>query len=100
MIAHQLDETGNIINTILVAQLGENMVDASIGGWIGDCIVNGCLVPRECAPLTMEEFNAPIMAELAAIDAKSIRALREGNAERIADLEQQAEALRVQLRKE
>lgn len=52
------------------------------------------------APVPMEVHNAPILAELARIDAKSIRALREGDAVRIADYEAQAAALRVQLRKE
>lgn len=52
------------------------------------------------APVTMEAHNAPILAELARIDAKSIRALREGDAARIADYEAQAAALRLQLRKE
>ena len=38
-----------------------------------------------------------IMAALDAIDAKSIRALREGNAPRLAELEARAEMLRAQL---
>ena len=38
-----------------------------------------------------------IKEELAQLDAKSIRALREGNAERIADIEAQAGALRAKL---
>ena len=38
-----------------------------------------------------------ILAELASIDSKSIRALREGNATRIAELEAQAQALRTEL---
>lgn len=41
---------------------------------------------------------AQIHAELEALDRKSIRALREGDATRIADIESQAEALRVELR--
>ncbi len=38
-----------------------------------------------------------ILADLAAIDMRSIRALREGNAARIAELEAQAVALRAEL---
>ena len=41
--------------------------------------------------------NGPILAQLAAIDARSIRALREGDAARIAALEAEAAALRAQL---
>ena len=54
---------------------------------------------RQSAP-SIESHNAPILAELARIDAKSIRPLREGDAVRVADLEAQAAALRLQLRKE
>jgi hypothetical protein len=38
-----------------------------------------------------------ILSELNSIDLRSIRALREGNAERLAQLEAEAEALRQQL---
>ena len=49
--------------------------------------------------LTPEEIRrADILAELAAIDQRSIRPLREGDADRVAELEAQAEALRVELR--
>lgn len=41
--------------------------------------------------------NAPILDQLAVIDAKSVRALREGDAARIAALETDAAALRAQL---
>jgi hypothetical protein len=41
--------------------------------------------------------NDKILAALAQIDAKSIRALREGNQERISALEDQAAELRAQL---
>lgn len=43
---------------------------------------------------TNDEINAPILAQLAALDLKSIRALREGNQSRIDDLEAQAVVLR------
>lgn len=47
MRAHQLDETGLIVNTIMVDALIENMVDADIvGGSIGDTVANGYLMPR------------------------------------------------------
>ncbi len=41
--------------------------------------------------------NGAILTQLAAIDAKSIRALREGDTARIAALEAEAAALRAQL---
>lgn len=42
-------------------------------------------------------FNNDIKAQLVEIDAKSIRGLREGDTQRVADLEAQAVALRAQL---
>lgn len=44
-------------------------------------------------------FNSPIIEKLEEIDRKSIRALREGNSNRIASLEAEAIQLRAQLRK-
>lgn len=49
--------------------------------------------------LSSEIVNAPILSALDAIDRKSIRALREGNSVRIAELESQASELRLQLKK-
>jgi hypothetical protein len=50
MKAHQLDENGYIVNTIIVDSLdalpGLTLVDASIGGQIGDRIVDGLIVPQ------------------------------------------------------
>jgi len=46
-----------------------------------------------------ESANKAILAQLEEIDRKSIRALREGNNVRIAELENQAAALRLQLKK-
>lgn len=45
--AHQLDITGKIINTIVVDSMYivPRLVDASIGGRIGDRIVNGVVIP-------------------------------------------------------
>lgn len=57
------------------------------GGWIAN------------ADAARDAFNAPILAELAEIDAKSIRPLREGETARVAELAEQAAALRAQLRK-
>lgn len=51
------------------------------------------------APISAEVHNAPILAALAEIDSKSIRALREGNQARIDALESEAVVLRIQLRK-
>lgn len=47
----------------------------------------------------VETWRAQILEELRAIDAASIRALREENAARIAALEARAEALRAILRR-
>ena len=58
------------------------------------------LEPAPPVPMSAERHNMPILAALDAIDGKSIRALREGDAARIASLESQAAALRLQLRKD
>lgn len=52
------------------------------------------------AEIVATENNARIMLALEKIDAKSIRALREGNQERIAALEAEAATLRLQLVRE
>lgn len=52
---------------------------------------------RAPKPPTKEEHNASILAQLVEIDTKSIRALREGNTQRIQALESQAAMLRTQL---
>lgn len=59
------------------------------------------VVPNDASKVQAEIFahNAPILAMLAAIDAKSIRPLREGDAARVAMYEAEAAALRSQLRK-
>ena len=56
---------------------------------------NGAWVIVDAAPL--KRTNQDICAELEALDAKSIRALREGNTERIAAIEAQAVTLRAEL---
>jgi len=45
MRAHKVDGSGLIINTIIVDSLYGGLIDASIGGGIGDSIINGVLVP-------------------------------------------------------
>ena len=49
------------------------------------------------AALPKARTRTDVLADLAAIDTKSIRALREGNATRIAELETQAQSLRTEL---
>lgn len=68
-----------------------------------------CQKERPCTPDEISEIetrkanpdtsaiNSAVLAELEVIDSKSIRALREGNADRIQELEKQAAALRLQL---
>lgn len=48
MNAHMLDANGVILNTIVVDSLDvlPDLVDASIGGTIGDSIVDGVVVPK------------------------------------------------------
>jgi len=54
MRAHKVDGSGLIINTIIVDSLYGGLIDASIGGGIGDSIINGLLVP---APMPEPEPN-------------------------------------------
>ena len=53
MNAHQLDANGVILNTIVVDSLDTfpDLIDAAIGGQIGDSVVNGVLVPRVAQPI-------------------------------------------------
>lgn len=48
MRAHVANNDGLIMNTIIVDQLENGLIDASIGGGIGDSIINGVL---ELAPI-------------------------------------------------
>ena len=68
MNAHQLDADGVILNTIVVDSLDvfPNLVDAYIGGQIGDSIVAGALLFKPAEPPTREEKKA---ARAAAVDA-------------------------------
>ena len=58
---------------------------------------NGNLISEETVEIPAVIHNARIKAQLAELDSKSIRALREGNLVRIDELEDQAAALRAQL---
>jgi aminoglycoside phosphotransferase (APT) family kinase protein len=59
------------------------------------------MTQTECADFLSRQrttrTRADVLADLAAIDTRSIRALREGNATRIAELESHAVALRAEL---
>lgn len=74
MRAHLLDENGKITNTIDVPSLDflPNLVDALIGGGIGDSVINGVLVPRE-----PEQPHGPSYAEQKAVYLDEVRDLRE-----------------------
>jgi hypothetical protein len=50
--------------------------------------------------LSSEDINRPIIAQLERIDAKSIRAIREGDQSRIASWNEEAANLRAQLIKD
>jgi hypothetical protein len=52
--AHQLDADGRIINTVMVMELADDQVDASIGGGIGDSVIEGVLVPGARQPVLAE----------------------------------------------
>mgnify|MGYP003658275126 FL=1 len=99
MKAHQLNEQGLIVNTIVVNDINvlPNLIDASIGGGIGDSIINGMLIIKPAQLPTKQEINATIYDQLLKIDQKSIRGLREGDNVRILSLESQAATLRAQL---
>jgi len=99
MRAHVVNETGLILNTVMAEELGEGMIDASIGGGPGWIVIDGAAIPPSPPEITDAEFNAPILVQLAEIDAKTIRPLRDGEADRVAELRSQAAALRLQLRK-
>lgn len=91
-------ENGFVSNVIEVEDLTvfPNLVDASVGCNPGDKYANGVFTPS-IAVLTPSQINAPILSQLDFLDAKSIRALREGDAVRIASIESEAAALRLQL---
>lgn len=94
MRTHIIDSMGKIINTIEVPSMSflPGLIDAAIGGNIGDSIVDGVLI-LAVPPAT----NEWLLAQLIEIDNKSIRALREGDTARLATYEQQAAVYRAQL---
>lgn len=87
-----------VVDTIEVESLDfmPGLIDGSVGG-IGWRMVGGKLVEPAPASQSPEEINGPIFAALEGIDRKSIRALREGNQERITSLEEEAATLRARL---
>lgn len=73
MRAHELNENGTIVNTVVVEQLAEGQIDADfVGGGIGDRIVNGHLFPREPAIVAAPSFAVQKVQYL-----DMVRALRE-----------------------
>lgn len=66
MDAHQLDADGVILNTIVVDSLGviPNLIDASIGGQIGDKIVSGGVVPKPAQMPTVAEYTVAVQTHL------------------------------------
>lgn len=74
MNAHQLDADGVIINTIVVDSLDvfPRLVDADIGGRIGDSIVNGAVVLK---PAAAPDIAAAIAATYRDVDAVYVDAI-------------------------
>ena len=107
MRAHVIGASGVILNTIEVASLdwmpdyGFDLLDASVGGSIGDSIVGGVVVPAGVNPAVIA---AQAAADLADIDLKSIRGLREWVSQQVnapktlTDLERRAVDTRKKLR--
>ena len=94
MIAAHI-ENGVVVNMVVVDGFTSDLIDpkdSSVGDiWDGEKFI---------APvISDEDYNAPILAQLASIDAQSIGPLRDGDADRLAELRQQASLLRAQLRK-
>lgn len=101
-------ENGQIVSTILATVEEARAAfpdaiccDAALGGYIGDAYdeITATIIPALRPELSVEQHNTQILDALEIIDRKSIRALREGNNARIAELESQASELRLQLKK-
>lgn len=75
MNAHQIDANGVIMNTIVVDSLNilPGLVDASIGGQIGDTIKNGKVIPKVIIPESVPKLNARL-ALIAAGEWEDVRA--------------------------
>jgi len=67
------------------------------GAWSLQAIPQPVIEPAAPQPTAAQLRRAEILAELALIDTKSVRPLREGDAARVATLNAQAAALRVEL---
>ena len=93
-------KNGVVDNAAVFDELSDGWIEAPEGvgpGWIdnGDGTFSEPVI-EQLAP-TIEEQNDDIMAQLDAIDRKSIRPLREGDQIRIDALEAEAATLRSQL---
>lgn len=66
MNAHQLDAQGVILNTIVVSSLDvfPGLVDAAVGGSVGDSIINKTLVRKPPVAPTVAEYTSAIQAML------------------------------------
>lgn len=105
----EIDDSGSYFDESLV--LWDERVDGPLpeiqaGGLVraGDKLVFSQEIADEDAALKQTILNAvhnaPILAALERNDLKSIRALREGNAERLAAIELEQQQLRLQLIKD
>lgn len=98
-------EDGVVVNTILAtteearaAYPSAVCIDGSVGGigWLWDGTTLSAPPVPEPAP--QPRTRADVLADLATLDTKSIRALCEQDTARLASLEVQKEALRTELR--
>lgn len=66
MRAHQLDADGVILNTILVDSIDviPGLVNAEIGGGIGDRIVDGAVIPRPTVPPSVKDYSDAVQNHL------------------------------------
>lgn len=66
MRAHQLNESNEIINTIEVPSLDflPNLIDAALGGTIGDFYIDGHFIPPNPPPLPSYPPDTPEQAYL------------------------------------
>lgn len=95
MSAYKLTPSGSVTRLSDGASIppdSANVDYAAFLAWVG---AGG--VPDPVGPPSADEINAPIYVQLDALDRKSIRALREGDAARVAQIEAQATALRATL---
>lgn len=76
MIAHQLNQDNIIINTIVVDSLDflPNLIDASIGGSIGDTVLNGQVIPKSIKIMVPDVTGFQLRL---ALNAKGLRTLVE-----------------------